>query len=469
MHRRLLLTTLIAALCALALPAMAQAKAGQRVVFDAPRDLLNPVTRDKAFEQLDDLGVTAIRIILQWNDVAPDPDSRSRPAGDLTDPARYNWSKYAPAIEAADARGWPVLLTLSSPVPRWATQGALDHLTRPRPSDFQTFVTAAGRRFGAQVDTWSIWNEPNQYQFLLPQFSRGKAVSPGIYRRLFLAGRAGLDAAGLPDARVLAAETSPRGSTKVVAPLAFLRGTLCLSSSYKRSSSCGPLPADGWAHHPYATQAGPFFIPSQRDDVTLGVLSRLETALDRAARAGAVPARLPIWLTEFGTQSYPDRFMGVPLDKQSDYRSIAEYFAWRNPRVAAFSQYLLRDDQSLTKGPEFLRYPGFESGLEFAGGKRKPAYDGFRLPLVARPSGRRVHLWGLVRPARGATTVTVQRARTGGTFRDLMTVSTRADGSWTASTAGGSSYRWRVVWDAPGGTRYTGSTTASYVDTRPGR
>ena len=30
---------------------------------------------------------------------------------------------------------------------------------------------------------WSIWNEPNQPQFLMPQYRKGKPYSPTLYRK----------------------------------------------------------------------------------------------------------------------------------------------------------------------------------------------------------------------------------------------------------------------------------------------
>ncbi len=460
--RRLTIISLLAALLCALFAGSAQAKPGQTVIFDAPGNLLNPATRDETLTKLDGLGVHALRVVLHWADVAPASTSRARPTGDLTDPARYDWSRYAPVLAAAQARGWPVTLTVSSPVPRWATQGAVDQITRPRPSDFQAFMTAIGRQFGDQVATWSIWNEPNHPQFLQPQYVNGRPYSPGLYRQLFFAGRAGLTAAGLPNAQVLFGETAPRGQGRVIAPLVFLRGVLCLSSSYKKTSGCPPLPANGYAHHPYTTAAGPFFVPANRDDVTLGVLGRLKTALDRAARAGAIAKHLPIYLTEFGVQSTPDTFTGVSLAKQSDYRSIAEHLAWADPRIAGFSQYLLTDDKHLNSGPKYRRYPGFESGLMTYEGEIKPSYGGFRLPLVATPSGSRIALWGLVRPATGATSVVVQQADRGKAFKDLSTVTTRADGSWTAKASARRGRTWRVVWTAPGGAVFRGSATLAY-------
>ena len=46
--------------------------------------------------------------------------------------------------------------------------GRARHVTRPRPQEFRAFVTAAARHYAGQVRTLSIWNEPNQPQFLRP-------------------------------------------------------------------------------------------------------------------------------------------------------------------------------------------------------------------------------------------------------------------------------------------------------------
>ena len=55
-------------------------------------------------------------------------------------------------------------------------------------------------------------------------------------------------------------------------------------------------------------------MPEDKNDVTIGVISRLVKALDRAGKAGGLPKHLRIYLTEFGIQSFPDKISGVPLD-----------------------------------------------------------------------------------------------------------------------------------------------------------
>jgi hypothetical protein len=462
---RILIASACAALALLA-PAAAVASHAQSLTFEATSDLKDPATRAQAFNDIAAVGVHSMRVVLYWHDVAPQPDSRVKPQFDETSPSSYDWGAYDAVVDGIKARGWQLLLTVSGPVPRWATNGARDTLTRPSPNEFRKFVQAVAAHYGSQVDTWSIWNEPNQPQFLLPQYSPHKTpLSPRIYRNLYFAAQRGLRNAGLTNARVLLGETSPRGTGKVVAPLTFIRGALCLDSKYRKASAgCAKVEAAGYAHHAYTTGQGPTFRPQQPNDITIGVLSRLTTALDRAARAGAVTAHLPIYLTEFGIESTPDPIRGVSLQRQSEYRATSERIAYDNARVVAFSQYLLRDDMPKAGVPTIERYSGFQTGLFTAGGKPKPSYDGFRLPLAVRRSGsKKVSLWGLVRTATAATAATVEVRGGSGSWHELTTVQTDARGYFTKSGAFVAGREWRLVWKAPDGTTFRGTPTRAYA------
>jgi hypothetical protein len=466
-------TLIVSALVALgAVPALASHN--QQTFFEASTILLNPAKRPRALAQLQSRGVKALRVELSWHDVAPSPNSATKPKFDATNPANYGWGQYDLLLEEAARKRWQVLLTLTSPVPRWATSNRkAPYVTRPDPRDFQEFATAVARHYGSEVTLYSIWNEPNHPAFLLPQWnSNGTPASPRVYRGLYQAAYAGLQAAGLASPKVLLGETAPTGYSRVnvrregrrallhdVAPLAFLRGALCLDGHYRKSGSCGPLAAAGYAHHAYTTAAGPLYRPPEADNVTIGVLSRLTRALDLAARAHALPGHLPIYLTEFGVQSKPNRFLGVPVGKQAEYDAIAERIAWSNPRVAAFSQYLLVDDPlggrpgSSVKGGTI----GFQTGLEYLNGRPKPLYAAFAVPLVVSKRGGGVSLWGFVRPAGEASNVTVLVQLKGGSrrYRTLKTLRTNSLGYWTlgSSTRGA---HWRVRWVSPSGARYEG-------------
>ena len=343
--------------------------------------------------------------------------ARKSPPSKRPTPPAYNWGAYDGLLFEAARLKWQVLLTVTSPVPEWATAGHKDKsgVTRPNDADFKEFMTAVGKHYAGLVSLYAIWNEPNHPAFLQPQFNaKGMPESPRIYRGLFQAGYEGLRASGIAKPKVLMGETAPVGSDSLsrreikergllhdVAPLAFLRETLCLNSKYQKASTCEMLPAYGYAHHAYTTGAGPFYKPAGADNVMIGVLSRLSSALDKAERAHAIPAHIPIYLTEFGIQSYPNRELGVSLPQQAEYDAIAEKIAWENPRVAAFSQYLLRDDPLGGKAGSSVHggYVGFQTGLETVNGARKPLYFGFPVPLVVAKHGHGFSLWGLVRPS----------------------------------------------------------------------
>jgi hypothetical protein len=468
--RRVLLCSVLSAAIAgvLILPGAAHARSTQSTLFEAPRELLgdDAALRASTAQEVKGLGADWVRIILYWNVAAPDPNGTSVPAFDERTPAGYpGLARYDTAVAAARAAGLRVLLTVSGPVPRWATAARRDQRTRPSAVRFGRFTEMLARHYGTRVSAWSVWNEPNHPQFLLPQFTRkGKSrelTAAKLYRQLFQRGEAGLRRGG-SRAPVLLGETAPRGTATAVAPLAFLRTALCLDSRWKKRGGCGRLRASGYAHHAYTPRSGPFFTPPSRDDVTIGVLPRLNTALARAERAGALSRGQAIWLTEFGVQSWPDRRLGVSPQQQAEYRSISEQIAHRNGRVRMFSQYLMRDDDP-RPGSASQRYGGFESGLRGHAGDVKPSYDGFRTPLVATRGARSTTLWGIVRPARWTTTVTIDyRNGVRGTWRRLKTDRTNTRGVWSTTTAARSTRQYRVRWTAPDGTRHTGPPTRSY-------
>jgi hypothetical protein len=450
--------------------------------FEAPRDLLEvtPAARAKALAQLQSLGVKALRVELDWANVAPGAHSTKKPNFDATNPASYAWGDYDALLSEAKRLKWSVLLTVTSPVPEWATSTHKDKsgVTRPNAAAFKEFMTALGKHYAGFVSLYAIWNEPNHPAFLQPQFnSKGTPESPRIYRALFQAGYEGLQAAGEAKPKVLMGETAPVGSDSLsrkeirqrgllhdVAPLAFLREALCLNSKYQKASTCGMLPAFGYAHHAYTTGAGPFYTKFAADSVTIGVLSRLSSALSRAEAARAIPAHTPIYLTEFGIQSYPNREFGVSLAKQAEYDAISEKIAWENPRVAAFSQYLLRDDPLGGKAGASVHggFIGFQTGLETVNGTRKPLYFGFPVPLVVSKRGHGYSLWGLVRPTSGATTLKVLVEPKGSKkYRTLASVHTNSLGYWSLNSSVQGSY-WRVSWRSPSGVACNGPAIGAY-------
>jgi len=474
--RTLLLTLSACALLSGAANAgQAFASHNQLTYFEGSSDLLEPSTRPHAIKQLQALGVHALRVELYWASVAPSPASATRPSFDATNPGSYAWGQYDALLTEAQRLKWPVLLTVTAPVPRWATSNRkAPYITKPSNKAFQEFMTAVARHFGSQVSIYSIWNEPNHPAFLLPQWSsNGTPASPRIYRGLYQAGYAGLQAGGLAHPRVLFGETAPTGYTSVksllrtergkallhdVAPLAFLREALCLNAKYKKAGSCGAVTMAGYAHHAYTLPAGPHYVSPQADNVTIGSLSRLSRALDLAARAHAIKGKVPIYLTEFGVQSKPNKQLGVSAAQQVEFDAIAEHMAYSNARVAAFSQYLLKDDPLGGAPGSSVRggTVGFQTGLEYVSGAHKPLYSGWPVPLIVTKLHHGVSLWGLVRPTTAATKVTVLvRLKGSKSYRTLKTVTTSSTGYWSFNSSRSGQY-WRVRWKSPTGVKYEG-------------
>jgi hypothetical protein len=432
------------AACA-AVPGVAHAGTNQSVAFEAPTELMQGQVRYTTLQEIQSLGTGRVRQLVYWQAFAPKPNSRRKPKFDASNPDAYpagNWDRLDGLVQDANGLGIQLQLTLTGPVPRWATASKKGHTNRPNVKEYAAWVKAVGRRYGSSVSIWSLWNEPNSSHFLSPQ-----SRAPKLYRSLYQAGVKALrSTASNKRDTVLLGETAPRANRNTTGPLAFLREMLCLNGSYHRTAKCQKLDTQGYAHHAYTTRTGPHFHP-HAGDVTIGVLSRLTHALDRAARAKAIPRRLKVYLTEFGIQTYPDKAAGVPQSRQAPYLAISEHIAYVNPRVAEFSQYLMRDDK---------RRGGFQTGLRTASGKKKPAYAAFRIPLAAEHIGRSDVLWGLVRPYRHATSVVIQSKVGKKPWKTVRTKTTSATGVYGLSVRHRRGVVYRVRWTAPDGSRYTG-------------
>ena len=73
----------------LALPAAASASSSQSLTFEAPRELLDPSTRDRTLEEIRDFGVDRVRVLVYWQDFAPVRALQAPPGFDAADPDAY--------------------------------------------------------------------------------------------------------------------------------------------------------------------------------------------------------------------------------------------------------------------------------------------------------------------------------------------------------------------------------------------
>jgi hypothetical protein len=457
-------TMIIASALAAALAAPAEALASRDAEVSIMDDQLllgrSQAHIDRQMNTLRALGVDRIRVSAFWNGNAPSANSRSKPAGfdaaDHTDP-RYSWSALDRVVNTAASRDIAVMLSITTPAPRWATSGP-GNVWRPSPAEFGAYASAVATRYAPLVDQYGISNEPNQGGWLQPQSTRGGLASPHHYRAMVRAAHPRIKAAD-PDAVALignlaSSGSGARGRRAPIRPLAFLRAMACVDRRYRpiRRGPCrgfAPVPGDAVAHHPYQFFSAPNRSSRNRDDAGIGDGRRLLRVLDALVRRGRITPssgrRLSVYYTEFGYQTNPpDPFAGISLRRHSRYLQLAAYLVWRTPRIRALNQFRLTD--GTIRGRGFAAFREFQSGLLFGNRRPKPAFRSFPHPFVI--SGSR--FWGQVRPG-GAHLVEIQHRAGRGAFRTLQRVRTDARGYFSARP-GRRRGQWRYRYsDGPAG------------------
>jgi hypothetical protein len=108
---------------------------------------------------------------------------------------------------------------------------------------------------------------------------------------------------------------------------------------------------------------------------------------------------------------------------------VGEWMAFRDKRVASYSQYTLLDDPPRSGGRTFERWSTWQSGLRFADGRAKPhVYAAFRLPFRVRSlGGNVVELFGGGRGGAGQV-ARIEAKRRGGRYRVVSSVPTNKAG-----------------------------------------
>ncbi len=489
-----------------------------RPSFNAADPSAYPQEGWKRYDLIDQLA-TERGIAVNWNLVPPAPAWASAATGDPNFTGHYypNPQEYAQFAQAAGVRysgtyvpppdtsggsggsgsggggggggGGPPILP---PLPHATAAQA-----RVAPGDP---VARAADTGGAlpRVAFWSLWNEPNEFHFLAPQwgFAGSTVIEPAgaIYRSLVDGGYTGLAAAGHAGDTILIGETAPKGKTypgasNSIKPLRFLRAVYCVGANLRplggdvaRALGCPTsdqahqfpaqhpalFMASGWGHHPYSLVTPPWLRSPDRDDVGFADLGRLTTTLRTIfGRYGVRRAGLPIYLTEFGYQSRPPDPFGFPPAVQAAYLNQSEYEAYRNRQVRSYHQFLLVDDQPLTRYPRnsTLYWSTFQTGIVSLNGAFKPAYYAFRLPIflpvTRRRSAGKLRVWGDLRPAANRTrqTATLQfRARSrGARWRKVASLTTTNPRNYVdARVRFARSGTVRLAWRNPaGGTLYS--------------
>jgi cellulase (glycosyl hydrolase family 5) len=285
-------------------------------------------------------GATIVRLLVQWNLVAP-----QRPLIP-TDPfdTAYRFDDLDEAVQAAQTNGQEAMLTISG-TPRWAGGGNPNRMPR-QVSYFRRFAQAIAARYSGRypglpfVRFWSVWNEPNLNLFLTPQFDKkGNSVAPANYAKLYAAAYAGIKA-GNPLAKVAIGETSARGRDRHLPGVSDTHSPGRFAELVARANP--RLKFDAWAHHPYPSS--PTLKPSQIvrwPSVSLTSLPRFVTSLNTWFKRRSTQ----IWVTEYGHQTRPEDSFGITYTKQADYVRQSIALARKMPFVGMFIWFVYQDDQ----------------------------------------------------------------------------------------------------------------------------
>jgi hypothetical protein len=413
--------------------------------------------RTRAVAMIAATGARVVRIPVNWRDVVAAAPPAGFQASDPASPA-YRFARVDAAVSSALAAGLEPLLVVShapafAEAPnRWPY--AYPGSWAPSPAALGAFAAALARRYdgsfpdplahgGAlgRVRLFQAWNEPNLSRYLEPQWvvrrGRWSAFSPLLYRQLLDGFYTGVKSVAPADT-VIAAGVAPEGEPTgegVMAPIAFLRGLLCLDGGGDGRGRC-PQPArfDVLAFHPLSV--GDPDVPSASAlDVSISDAAKVTGLLRRAVRLHtALPAApKPVWVTELNWESAPQSPHGVAPRLQAAWLSRALHRLW----VAGVSlvdwQFLVDPVggvrlSSPTGPPVTFSRP---AGLYSAGGalgrsdlaraRPKPFLQAFVLPFdPLRVDRRRVRVWALL--GEPGQSVRVQRFRQRGRGGGWLTV-----------------------------------------------
>ena len=322
---------------------------------------LDQATQDRTSAAIADLGAGWGSIDVSWRD--------GEPAKGVFDSAHLE--DVDKAIAATRAAGAKVVLIVSE-TPQWASGNANPRYPPTDAADLAAFYTMLVGRYGASVDAWQVWNEPNHPSFWAP------------------------DPTGRPDACL---EYTPllKAAYPVVkagdptAPVLF--GGLAFND-YSYVERCFDLVPDIGNHfdvmvtHPYAMGGAP---PESTVDAAPadGRLDATSFLAYREVRASLLArgSDKPIWFTEMGWSTATD---GHPLgnvtpEVQADYVTRAYKQLEQDPYVQVAMWYSLRNSYWSNDGPGWLD----QLGLMRTDFTPKPAYHAFKAyrPPAAAAAG----------------------------------------------------------------------------------
>jgi hypothetical protein len=298
-----------------------------------------------------DLKITTVRLPVEWKTLEPQPGV-------------YSWELNDRLLNRLQAEGFEVVAEFVT-MPAWASLNPEecakndlackpDEQALPR----LTGMSAALVKRYPFIRSWEFWNEPDEW----PYFGKNLIEVYGLYLKTFY------DAVKKVDPFLMVAATS-------------LTGPDYMDWLYNHVDTVyGYRPFDAIAFHPYQAS-----VPDPTPDAPFSGIRKNRVDQLRQLMVDRGDANKPIWLTEVGWQSTPE--------KQSLY--LKDTFDWlaRRPYVTMVHLHMLHDWDAelygLVKTKEDIywvrplnKYDTFEP--------KQPYYDTFKFydkrPLPAQPA-----------------------------------------------------------------------------------
>jgi hypothetical protein len=195
-----------------------------------PSDM-SPTTVQSRIDKAKDAGATMMQVQVAWDDLEPTADDG------------YQWAFLDDAVNRIEASGLEAFLEIQGS-PRWATPGCNDRQCPPRGSTqlgyFRDLMKDVAGRYGARVDSYEIWNEPNEQSFWA-----GGAPNPADYAAMLRAAYLG--------AKVDAGVTAPKivGGVLSLNDVGYLSHMYTALKSYSDAASNNNF-FDELGVHPYS-------------------------------------------------------------------------------------------------------------------------------------------------------------------------------------------------------------------------
>jgi hypothetical protein len=301
--------------------------------------------QDRTGAALQDSGSKWVRLNVEW--------SATEPTQGSYDP--WMLAHYDRAVDVARANGQKVLM-LASTSPNWAS-GSSDKQAPPaNPATYAAFLQFLANRWGAKIDAWEIWNEPNYSRFW------PGGADPTAYTALLKASYVALKGQN-PAAKVVFGGPS-------LNDYKFIEGAYAAGAK-------GYF--DVMSVHPYSCAKSPETV--SRD--ASGRITANSFTGYREVRASMLARGddKPIWFTEFGW-STTSQTCGVSEATQADYLTRAFKLIEQDRYVQVALWYNLRNNYWSHDADDVeSRY-----GLTRTDYSHKPSYGAFKAYAHSAPS-----------------------------------------------------------------------------------